>query len=429
MKRAIVVGSGAGGATVAKELQGKFEVTILEAGHDFRPFSWTLPRLEQFKRTGLLFDARLIRFFFPTMNIRKTVDGMTLVRGIGVGGTTTIATGNGLRMDQGLRAIGINLDAEFAELCHEIPISTSHQSKWREVTTELFEICQELNLNPFPAPKMGTHQNCVHCGRCMFGCPAGVKWDSREFVTVALEKGARLLTGCRVERVVMRDRKAIGVEVRKAWSREFYSADVIVLAAGGFATPVILQNSGIPCEPHLFVDPVLCVAAEAKGVRQCYEIEMPFVVQQEGYIISPYFDYLSFFFNRAWKYPVNDVLSVMIKLADSNAGSISRHGVDKTLTDSDKRRLKQGVDTCKEILRRFGIKEHQMFLGTLNAGHPGGMLPLTEREADSLHSARLPENLYVADATLFPNSLGNPPILTIAAMAKRVATMCAQHWA
>ena len=29
-KRAIVVGSGAGGATVAKELQGAFDVTVLE---------------------------------------------------------------------------------------------------------------------------------------------------------------------------------------------------------------------------------------------------------------------------------------------------------------------------------------------------------------------------------------------------------------
>jgi choline dehydrogenase-like flavoprotein len=66
-----------------------------------------------------------------------------------------------------------------------------------------------------------------------------------------------------------------------------------------------------------------------------------------------------------------------------------------------------------------------MFLGTINAGHPGGMLPLTEREAESLHHARLPENLYVADATLLPESLGNPPILTIVALAKRISKLVA----
>jgi hypothetical protein len=49
------------------------------------------------------------------------------------------------------------------------------------------------------------------------------------------------------------------------------------------------------------------------------------------------------------------------------------------------------------------------------------MLPLTAADATTLHPARLPANLYVADATLLPHSLGNPPILTILALAKRVA--------
>ena len=54
------------------------------------------------------------------------------------------------------------------------------------------------------------------------------------------------------------------------------------------------------------------------------------------------------------------------------------------------------------------------------------MLPLTEREAESLHHDRLPANLYVADATLLPRSLGKPPILTIIALAKKVAKTAAE---
>ena len=37
-KTAIVIGTGAGGAVVANELQGKYDVTILEAGPDFKSF-------------------------------------------------------------------------------------------------------------------------------------------------------------------------------------------------------------------------------------------------------------------------------------------------------------------------------------------------------------------------------------------------------
>ena len=80
----------------------------------------------------------------------------------------------------------------------------------------------------------------------------------------------------------------------------------------------------------------------------------------------------------------------------------------------------------QEILHKLGKKDSDIFLGTLNAGHPGGMLPLTEKESRTLHHNCLPVNLYVSDASLFPKSLGNPPILTIAAMAKRISKICCE---
>jgi hypothetical protein len=154
------------------------------------------------------------------------------------------------------------------------------------------------------------------------------------------------------------------------------------------------------------------------------DITMPFVSIQERIILSPYFDHLSFFFNKDWRQPAGDIVSIMIKLADNEVGSISSRGVEKSLTNQDRQRLDEGVVICKEILGRFGIQKEDMFLGTVIAGHPGGMLPLTEKEAETMHSKRLPENLYVADASLLPKSLGNPPILTIIAVAKRVSKIC-----
>jgi choline dehydrogenase-like flavoprotein len=288
----------------------------------------------------------------------------------------------------------------------------------------LFEICCELGLNPQPMPKMGNYEKCISCGRCIFGCRNGAKWDSRQFLQIARDRGAQVMTNCRVERVVIENGHATGVEARHGWTRRFYPGDLVVLAAGGFGTPIILQNSGIRCEPRLFVDPVLCLAIEWKNALQCKEIEMPFVMQCEHFILSPYFDYVSFLFNKAWRYPAKDTLGIMIKLADSTTGSISKQELRKTLTTLDKERLGGAIETGKEILRRFGAKDQDIFSGTINAGHPGGMLPLSEREAESFHHDRLPENLYVADATLIPESLGNPPILTIVAMAKRISKIC-----
>jgi len=121
------------------------------------------------------------------------------------------------------------------------------------------------------------------------------------------------------------------------------------------------------------------VATEWKEALQNKEISMPFIVQREHFILALYFDHLSFFFNRNWKFPVRNTLGIMIKLADSNTGAISDKKIEKALT---------------------------------------------EQEAETFHDNRLPENLYVADATLFPESTGNPPILTIIAMAKRVSQLC-----
>jgi len=429
MRTAIVVGSGAGGAAVAKELQGRFEVLILEAGREFRPFAMSLLIPERLKKRGLLFDERHISLLFPSMRIRKTREGMVLVRGIGTGGTTTLSTANSMRLDSGLRAIGIDLDEEFSELDREVPISAAHRGRWNETTQRLFTVFGEMGLEPRPLPKMRRRDSCGNCGRCVLGCPSGAKWDSREFLREALERGARLITNCRVREVILENGRALGVTAIIRSRRRFFPADVVVLAAGGFGTPVILQNSGIRCEPGLFVDPVLCVAAPWDNALLNKDIPMPFAADRGRFILSPYFDYLSYFFNRDWPPGAGNILSLMIKLADTPSGTVTDGRVDKALTPEDTAALRSAVDICVEILRRVGVEKREMFFGTLNAGHPGGMLPLRSEDAKTLRPRRLPENLFLADATLLPESLGKPPILTIMALAKKVAKAISRDFA
>jgi choline dehydrogenase-like flavoprotein len=425
--RAIVVGSGAGGATIAKELQGAFDVTVLEAGGDFRPLPFDLQTIERMKRSRLLFAPELIRVPFPAMRARSTPQGIVLVHGTCVGGTTTVATGNGLRMDDDLRAIGLDLDAEFDEIRHEIPVSTAHHRGWHATTRRLFGIFEEMGLDPEPMPKMGDPERCRHCGRCVLGCPEGVKWDARRFVEDAARLGARVITRSPVDRIIIESGAATGVIVRRGLRERYLPADLVVLAAGGLGTPSILENSGIPCDPTLFVDPVLTIAGRRTRAWQCKEIEMPFVAQRDGFILSPYFDYLSFLIEPSWKAPARDLVGVMIKIADTNVGAVTAGGVEKGLTARDVTRIEEGVEICEEILRHFGVEDGKTIRGTLNAGHPGGTVPLTGADVRSMHPARLPENVYVADASLLPKALGNPPILTIVAMAKRIATLCAEH--
>jgi choline dehydrogenase-like flavoprotein len=429
MRTAIVVGSGAGGAAVAKELQGHFDVLVLEAGREFRPFALSLRTPERLKRLGLLFDERHIRLLFPSMKIQKTGEGMVLVRGIGTGGTTTMATANAMRLDSGLKAIGIDLDEEFSELSREVPISTAHQSRWNETTRRLFTVFEEMGLEPRPMPKMRRRESCGNCGRCVLGCPSGAKWDSREFLRTAMDHGARLITNCHVREVVLENGRAVGVAAKVGLRRKLFRADVVVLAAGGLGTPVILQNSGIPCESGLFVDPVLCVAAPWDNALQDKDIPMPFAADRKRFILSPYFDYLSYFFNRDWPPGAGNIVSLMIKLADTPSGTVTYGEVDKALTPEDTRALISAVDMCVEILGRMGVKKRDVFFGTLNAGHPGGMLPLTSEDAKTLHPHRLPENLFLTDATLLPEALGKPPILTIMALAKKVAKVVSRDFA
>jgi hypothetical protein len=206
-------------------------------------------------------------------------------------------------------------------------------------------------------------------------------------------------------------------------------ADLVVLAAGGLGTPVILDATGIPTRPTLFVDPVICVAAPWPGARLDAQLPMPFVSQRDGYILSPYFDWLSFFFNGHWRRPAHDIMSIMVKFADSSLGSYDGRHLYKPLTEHDRAIVAESVEESRRILEAMGVPRADTFLGTLNAGHPGGCLPLTPAEAETLHDARLPENLYVADASLLPRSMGNPPILTIMALAQRVARVAAARFA
>ena len=86
---------------------------------------------------------------------------------------------------------------------------------------------------------------------------------------------------------------------------------------------------------------------------------------------------------------MKDIASIMIKLADEGKGDVRGKKINKELTDADKIKMKEAVELSRKILEKIGVPREKQFLGTLNAGHP--------------------------------ESMGNPPILTIMALARRIA--------
>jgi hypothetical protein len=43
------------------------QVTMLEAGKEFKPFALSVNRLAGFRKTGMFFDERMIRMLLPNM--------------------------------------------------------------------------------------------------------------------------------------------------------------------------------------------------------------------------------------------------------------------------------------------------------------------------------------------------------------------------
>lgn len=419
----IVVGSGAGGATAARELQFRgHRVTVLEAGEAFKPFTRRLGWAHAVKRTGLLGSERTISRFFPPLRTTRVEDGMILVWGLAPGGTTTISTGNLARGDNGLAEIGIDLAPEFQELESEIGVTETPRERWRPLSVAMFEAAEAMGLDPGPTPKLVNMARCVSCGLCELGCDTGAKWDTRRFLEDLVAKGGKLRTGAPVSRVLVEDGRVVGVQIGEGRSAEMVRTDAVVLAAGGTGTARILKASGIETSDGLWVDVVLTVGGHKEGARMLEEPPMVWYARREHYMLSPYYDLLAHFFHKPWRNrSVGDHVGMMIKLADTAEGSVDADGtVRKALTDLDRQRLAEAREDAISIMEAAGVSG-PFVDGVLNGGHLGGTVPLSKGTADSMRPSWLPEGLWVADLSLAPKASGMPTILVAAALGLRVA--------
>ncbi len=418
-----MVGSGAGGATAARELRrGGMEVAVLEAGDPFKPFTRRIGWANAVRRTGLLGSERTITRFFPHLKTTRGYDDLIIVWGLTTGGTTTISTGNLVRGDNGLRELGVDLTPEFDRLEAEIGVSTVPRDRWRPTSAGMHDVAADLGLDPAPTPKSVDMVRCVGCGMCELGCATGAKWDSRRFLRDLVAEGGTLRTGSKVRRLVVEGGRVRGVEVGDGRSAQRVESDVVVLAAGGTGNPPILMASGMEARDRLWVDVVLTVGGVLERARMLEEPPMVWFSRREHYILSPYIDLLAHFFHPPWRrVGVNDRVGMMIKLADAAEGEVMADGaVRKSLTEDDRRRLGEARELAVQVMEGAGVGG-PFVDGVLNGGHLGGTVPLSPEDAGAMRPSHLPEGLWIADLSLAPRSQGLPTLLTAAALGMRVA--------
>jgi choline dehydrogenase-like flavoprotein len=115
-----------------------------------------------------------------------------------------------------------------------------------------------------------------------------------------------------------------------------------------------------------------------------------------------------------------NVLGVMIKLKDEVSGGVFPDGaIRKPLTPRDQERLAHAEEVCRRILVRAGAEPSSIFRTPLRGTHPSGTVRIgTHVDRDLATPVR---GLYVCDASVFPEALDRPTVLTIVALAKRLA--------
>jgi choline dehydrogenase-like flavoprotein len=483
--RVCVIGSGAGGAVVAKELaEAGVEVVLLEEGAFYTGKDFTGDPRE------------MIALLYRNRGLTGTVGRVTIPIPVGrcVGGTTVVNSGTCYR------APDYVLEAWHREFGVEDIEEPSLRPYFEKVE-------QELNVHPVPDATYGNNsrvfergaqalgfagariprneRGCLGTGVCAFGCPQDAKQAMHvSYVPKALAAGATLYTRCRAERVLTSHGRAFGVlgslldATGAPTGRQIrILADRIVVACGALLTPALLQRSGVPDASgllgrNLHIHPAARVLAMFdEEVRGWEEVPQAFNVHEftrEGIFIQGQFvppaveapvlpGLGETHKQRMAKFP--HLASFGALISDVSAGRV-RGGrgswplVTYRMLSEDVMKLTRAISLTAQIFFAGGAREvysaiyprpvlsgardAQALLAErlrpqdieMMAFHPQGTCRMGEdrRRAvtTSLGEYHGVRHLYVGDASLFPSSSKVNPQITIMALATRIAAHIAR---
>jgi choline dehydrogenase-like flavoprotein len=436
----IVVGTGAGGATAARELTNKgLNILILEKGSQY-PRGTAVNHILNSKLSLKIDDELNVdegdeHYDF----LHQTAELMHIEA---LGGTTPVSLANACyactscyanSVTAQFKLHDLDLFEELIEASKDLNVGALPADMMGPTTRRIVEVGEKLGHFMEPMPKFIDFEKCNKCGECINGCKRGAKWDSTDFIgelinstNPSLNDGeTSVITDFEVTKVLHNGRIVEGVEgVDENRVKKEFKARRVVLAAGALNTPVILKNSGITegVGEGLFTDLFITVGGYLKGAKLNKEIPMAVKSEFGPYFISPHFStqILSSIRERGFDADYDDTVGFMVKIADEANGKLRDDGsAEKTLTVRDLNLLKEGYKKAVEILLKLGVAQESISSTAMRGAHPGGTAAIGV-VVDSNLETRI-RGLYISDASVIPQAPGRPPILTITAIAKRLS--------
>ncbi|MFO0724954.1 MAG: GMC family oxidoreductase [Myxococcota bacterium] len=270
----VIVGSGAGGAVVAKILaEAGVDVIVLEEGPYVPDYVY-----ERYRPTETLRKIGREAGTTAVLGLGDT-PVITVMAGRAVGGSSIMTGGVCFRVPehvhhQWVKERGLNeLDlaamapafesAEIESSVAEVPVSMQSVS-----TRRFVDGASKLGI-PVKPMRRNT-DGCIGHARCNFGCPVGAKKSvDKTYLPKAIDKGARVYASMRVDRITEAHGRATGVEGKILGTdlRFRVRAQKVVVAAGSIHSPLLLKKTGFRGRAvgrHLTLHPGFRVVARFK---------------------------------------------------------------------------------------------------------------------------------------------------------------------
>jgi choline dehydrogenase-like flavoprotein len=480
----VIVGSGAGGATMAAELSAAgMDVVVVEEG-GYHP-------TESF---GSAY-AHGLRTLYRDGGASAAIGTPPMLYSEGrcVGGSTVVNGGMSFRTPEEVlqrwsrevSAVGPqDMAPHFAAVERRLHVA------YQDPET----IGRDSQLLKAGADAKGWHiiantRNQIHCAgtnNCVLGCPTGAKRSMLlTNVPRALARGARVFANCRVDRVTRDGRTATGIEGRFATVdghprgyRLCVRAKLVVIAGGAVQTPALLMRSGFR-SPSGLLGRELSMHPNAKvvalfdqDVRGWHGVHQAFQVREfsaEGILITavnipPALIAMGVPDHGAalgaLMRDYDRMVTAGCLVEDTSRGRVRNvpglgAQVFYQINDADAATIVRGVALTAELMFAAGARR----ILSPFAGVPdltsmddvtalrSGRVPKRSIELFTVHlmgSARMSDdpargvtsgygefhgarNLFVADASLFPGPIGVNPMLTISALVTRNAAWLVEN--